>query len=29
MEQDIEWEGDTISVVIPMDIEFFWPKTIS
>tara|TARA_Y100000592_G_C5474485_1_gene321458 strand:+ start:145 stop:924 length:780 start_codon:yes stop_codon:yes gene_type:complete len=26
MEQEIEWEGETISVVIPMDIEFFWPK---
>ncbi len=26
MEQEVEWEGETISVVIPMDIEFFWPK---
>ena len=28
MEQEIEWEGETISVVIPMDIEFFWPKAV-
>ena len=28
MEQEIEWEGETISVTIPMDIEFFWPKAI-
>ncbi len=29
MEQEIEWEGESISVGVPMDIEFFWPKTIS
>ncbi len=28
MEQEIIWEGESISVGIPMDIEFFWPKTV-
>lgn len=28
MEQEVEREGETISVVIPMDIEFFWPKAV-
>jgi len=28
MEQDIEMEGELVSIDIPMDIEFFWPKTI-
>ena len=26
MKQEIEWEGESISVDIPMDIEFFWPQ---
>ena len=29
MQQDIEWEGESISVGVPMDIEFFWPKTLA
>ena len=28
MEQKIELGGDTVSVSIPLTVEFFWPKTI-
>ena len=29
MQQEIDWEGESISVGVPMDIEFFWPKTLA
>ena len=28
MEQKIEIGGETVSVSIPLTVEFFWPKTI-
>jgi hypothetical protein len=27
MEQEIEIEGETVKVNIPMTVNFFWPKT--
>ena len=29
MEQEIEIGGETVSVSIPLTVEFFWPKSIS
>ena len=26
LKQDVELEGETVSLVIPMTVEFFWPK---
>ena len=28
LEQEIELGGDTVSVAIPLTVEFFWPKSI-
>jgi len=27
LEQEVEWEGETVKVGIPMTVQFFWPNT--